>query len=293
MNTAIDSIRALLNSESMCSVLCSPTVKGLASDYGKLVASSALKQFTDYEDDIKHGGLRLSSLGKPAVLQAIELTAVRDELIECGVYQEEEGASSRLRELFHRGDQYEALVMFVLQLYGYKVISTQETVSFMGVPGHTDAIIETPFGDQLLLEVKTMSDYYFKQFVKCQNDDRGYITQLATYAYCTSKTPVWICLNKGNHEVAVIEPVPEQLDRALTRARVIIPILTDKISCVDDILANLKAPPGVEEVYRKHKTDKFLLAPSIKYSPYRSMFYELVTEPNGYGKDTEYILNVR
>jgi len=50
MNTAIDSIRALLNSESMCSVLCSPTVKGLASDYGKLVASSALKQFTDYED---------------------------------------------------------------------------------------------------------------------------------------------------------------------------------------------------------------------------------------------------
>ena len=260
----------------------------ITSEYGVAVGLSALRQFCGV--DRQMGGLRLSSLGKPAVLQAMELPHIKAQLMESDLYSTEE-VGAKLREIFHRGDQYEAFVLMMLKLGGYTVVSTQSTVNYFGVVGHTDAIVQIA-GQEVLLEVKTMSDVYFNQFTKRQNDDRGYITQLATYASCTGHQPLWVCINKGNHNVVVIEPDMQQCMDALSRAQTIIPKFKE-VHQLSDVLNVFSPPPGVPEVYRKQPSGKLLLHPGIKYSPYRHMFYNIYEEENGYGKQTEYIAGVR
>lgn len=260
----------------------------ITSEYGAAVGLAALRQFCGVGK--ASSGLRLSSLGKPAVLQAMELPHIKTQLVDADPYAAEE-ISVKMREIFHRGDQYEAFVLMMLKLGGYEVVSTQSTVNYLGVVGHTDAIIRIG-GSEVLLEVKTMSDVYFNQFTKRQNDDRGYITQLATYASCTGIQPLWICINKGNHEVRVIEPDMQQMMDALSRAQNIIPKFA-LVHQLSDVLKVFSPPPGVEEVYKRQGTGKYLLHPSIKYSPYRHLFYHIYEEENGYGKQTEYIAAVR
>jgi len=258
----------------------------MATQYGEAVTASVMRQFSD--DRTQHGGLRLSSLGKPAVLQAIEIPTVKAELVDAGLYVTEQ-ISMRMRELFHRGDQYEAFVLCVLQMSGWTIETTQQTVEFLGVTGHTDAVVVSPTGERVLLEVKTMSDTYYKAFTKRQNDDRGYITQLATYTHCVGLPSLWLCFNKSTHDVAIIKPVLSQFTEALARAATIIPLLTERINCFDDVGKHLSPPPPVPEVYRKHQTGRSLLHPSIKYSQHRHLFYNILVEDNGYGKPTEYV----
>lgn len=259
-----------------------------ADAYGHACAASVTRQFTGVKEET--GGLRLSSLGKPAVLQALSLPHIKAELVSDGLYAHE-CIGMRMREIFHRGDQYEALVLYILQMSGWHVASTQETVNYAGVEGHTDAVVINPAGAVVLLEIKTMSDVYFKQFVKRPNDDRGYVTQLAAYTSCLQIPSLWVCLNKLNHDVAVIEPDVLDFERALERARTIITRMSE-VETFSDIQKQFNPPPGIAEVYRKQQTGKLLLHPSIKYSPYRHLFYNIYEEENGYGRQTEYIADV-
>ena len=256
-----------------------------ADEYAASVKDSLLRQFVNKEKDDDRV-LRLSSIGKPAVLQALNIPSVRESLMNLGLWYTEP-ISLKMREIFHRGDQFEAFLMFHLRRLGFSIRSTQETVTFMGVEGHTDAIIEKG-GSELLLEVKTMSDAYFRKFVKEQDDERGYLTQLALYSHCTGLPAVWVCLNKGSHEIAIVEPNPDALATAKARAERIIPIFS-KVEYFEDVITYFKAPPTVSEVYQKKKTGRELLNPSMKYSAYRNLFYHIFEEKNGYGKPTEYV----
>jgi len=246
----------------------------LAIDYGQACTNSLLRQFT--QSAPQPGGLRVSSLGKPAVLQALSKFGYHGD-----------GFSTPLHHVFHLGDVFEEFVIFQLRRLGYTVTDEQKEVDFMGVPGHIDLVC-----DGWLVEVKTMSDGYFKQFTKFPNDERGYLTQLAIYAYCTNKEPIWLCFNKGTGEMSLVRPTKFYLDQAVIRAQTIIPLLqglTDVLETFDVF----DAPPPVPEVFKKEETGKLLIPKSMAYSPYLEVFYDIEEELNGYNKPTRYVTGIK
>lgn len=280
----IESLQEQIGNGNIQDTVSAEQLEAWANEYAEAMKLSLLRQFVKREED--DNILRISSLGRPAVLQALKITSVYEQLVKAGLWVNEQ-PTLKMREVFHRGDQFEAFLLFHLKRLGYDVVSTQETVTFMGVPGHTDAIIESS-GQRLLLEVKTMSDSYFRKFTKEPDDERGYLTQMALYSDCVALPGVWVCLNKGTHEIALVVPNPDALATAKARAERIIPIFSN-VKYFEDVITLFKAPPTVPEVYQRKKTGREMLNPSIKYSPFRNLFYHIFEEKNGYGKPTEYV----
>lgn len=260
-----------------------------ADEYATALRNSLLRQFVKKSNDVDKRVLRISSLGRPAVLQALNIPSVREQLSELNLWNNVEPNSFALRDAFHRGDQFEAFMIFHLRRLGFNIISTQECVNFLGVEGHPDVVIERN-GERLLLEIKTLSDNYFRQFVRDPDDERGYVTQLSLYQACLNVPAVWLCLNKCTHELVVVEPNVEALAKAKERAERIIPLF-EKIKSFEDIFKYFKAPPPIREFFKRRQTGRKLLPLSMRYSPHRQLFYHILVEENGYGKATEYVVD--
>ena len=112
--------------------------------------------------------LRLSAVGKQYRKLWFEVNDPKKEEIE-----------PRLKLLFFYGHIIEALLLFLAQEAGHKVVDRQKEVKLEGVTGHIDAII-----DGVLVDVKSASDYGFKKFNEgtLLNDDPfGYIGQMSAY----------------------------------------------------------------------------------------------------------------
>jgi hypothetical protein len=232
-------------------------------------------------------GLRISQLGKPAVLQACSL--IPEDMTRHGFNVEDSFVNNaKMLELVHRGNQWEAWAASMLEACGHDIDLEQYAVSYMGIPGHIDFTC-----DGVLVEVKTMSPRYFQQFTRKPDDDRGYITQLACYADYTGLPAVWLCLDKGSHNVAVV-PLDNAGDYRLScldRVTRIVPKL-QSVTCLEDVYNLFSPPPGVPEMYKKEPTGKLKVPPSMQYSNLRGLFYNLEYTDNGYGRPTEYIDSV-
>ncbi len=237
--------------------------------YSTEVAQSYLRQFASSE---KRTHIGLSEIGKPAVLLGLK---------KLGAPQEDINPASRLR--FHLGDVFESLIVQILKASGYHISHTQETVEFEGMPGHIDGV----YGDYVI-EIKTMSDRYFKQFVNQPDDERGYLTQLNLYSKLMNKHGVWICLNKSTYELALVEMIPNV--EVIDRARNVIQALNE-VKTIDDVFDFFDPPQPVEEWFKKQPTGKYLLPDSMKYTPYRNVFYALDIGLNGYKKETVYVVS--
>jgi hypothetical protein len=225
--------------------------------------------------------LRASTLGYPSVIQAMKVLGY-DKRIPA------EGTSNKLSRLFMDGHLFEAeLVAHLKSFPRFNVHSQQKTVIFEGVEGHIDCVISTPTGD-VLVEVKTMSPYYFDKFVRSPDDERGYITQLGVYTEALNLEGVWVAKNKATSEVAVVVPDVEDLEMARHRAHLLVPMLK-RIEKFDDIFQVFQAPEPVEEVCRKIKTGRLLIPPEMRYSPWRYVFYNIEMSRNCYSKPTEYV----
>lgn len=261
-------------------------------EYGHYAERSALKQFCGEREE-SGDWLRISSLGKPAVCQAIKSPAIKKQLVDAELWEEEDNTGNhKLHHTFHLGDMYEAYVLLQLRLRGYEILypsadMEQLTVDFAGVAGHPDIVCKYA-GVTYLIEVKTMGPVSFMNFAKCPHDDLGYVTQLAVYDNCTSTDDtLWVVLDKGTGITHSI-PLPRALaNAALTRARKIIPLLRG-LTKFSDMHDTLCAPPGEVEIKGKKPTGRLKVPSSMKYFPMRKLFYNIWTEPNGYGKDTEY-----
>lgn len=254
--------------------------EGIAKEYGEEVSRSFLRQYVTPKE-VESPYLRVSSLGKPAVLQALTLLG----------YESMGNVSTKLRNIFHTGDVFEAYVVAYMKLMNWKVSRQQEELEFDGVLGHIDGVINVPDFGECLLEFKTMSQFYFSSFVKQPNDDRGYITQLAIYSHCLNIPAAWIVTNKGTHEVAVIQPDQDMLDSALARAHRIIPLL-NSVKSLHDVVSLFKAPPPQDEVYRSKKTGSYVVPGSMKYSKWRFAFYNIENGKTKGGAWKEYITSI-
>src|SRR5215217_1359678 len=140
----------------------------LHDDYGAALAGSLNKHFAE---DRERGGLRMSSIGKPATLLA---------LAKLGYSEPEPRGKSRI--IFHIGDVFENLLEVLMQSYGIEILESQTELSLFGLTGHLDYVIRSPVtGEPIVVEAKTMNSNYTRKWKKTQDNDRGYVTQLAMY----------------------------------------------------------------------------------------------------------------
>lgn len=276
-----------------------PTDPLLLCNYTDAVYNSLKRNITPIEE---YTGLRLSQIGKPGVLQALWSLG----------FPHSGGLAIKHRLTFHSGDVFEALLVLLLQAAGYEIldwnnnniytgvdpVTEDKYVEFEGVRGHTDIVVrDTVDNSVFIIEAKTSNDRYFTSFMKKPDDERGYVSQLALYQKSLDLPGCWVFFNKNTSEFGV-QFLPEDLkESALARAHVLIPILRDikKWDNLVDSVANgvLQAPPPINEVFQRKQTGALLVPQSMKYSPYRHCFYDIIVETNGYLKPTEYVVGVK
>lgn len=244
-------------------------------DYGEVMGDSLKRH---YAEDRQRGGLRMSGIGKPAAVLA---------LMHLGYTEPEPKGRSRL--IFHFGDVFENWLEVMLKVYGFDVIDSQPEIKFMGITGHADYIIKNPAdGKPLVIEAKTMSEGYARQFMYQPNDDRAYITQLAMYTAGLGYPGTWVCLNKGNAETFEVSPNEGIMMQKLDRAKQVISRVR-KVKSLDDVLKQVRVPPPRPEVYQKKETGKYLIPGSLSWSPFKTALYVTSDGVNNRNKETTYV----
>ena len=116
------------------------------------------------------GGLRASNYGRPCT-RALWYA-------DKGEASETLRAHTKIKFLF--GDIIEELVLYLTREAGHTVTRQQEEVTYAGLVGHIDAVV-----DGVLVDVKSASPFSYKKFkdgeLTSENDPFGYIPQLSFY----------------------------------------------------------------------------------------------------------------
>jgi len=229
------------------------------ADYvSKCVGESFRKQFLDDKPFEKHT-LRMSQIGKPLILLCLHKIG----------YLDLPSTNFKQDWIFSLGDVVEAYLMSLVHMCGYVVESPQLEVELYDIKGHIDFLSSR----DTVVEVKSMSDSYFRQFTKQPDDDRGYLTQLHMYcAALGTKRGVWLCLNKGTNELAQVNLGWD--DGILQRSRAVVKAYND-CDGLDYIVQNVNPPDGVPERKGGVLTGRFIVPTSMRYSEYARAFYDM------------------
>lgn len=184
----------------------------LVSDIYKLlenknkVAPEIIDEFTNklntllkirFNEDRGEFTLSMSSLGQP------------DRKLWYKKHKPDSGEQLRGETLlkFIYGDIIELLVLMLAKASGHTVKGMQDEISYEGLLGHRDAII-----DGVLVDVKSASSYAFDKFKyhKLMDDDPfGYIDQLSLYVTASQddidikRAGSFIAVNKENGQLAL------------------------------------------------------------------------------------------
>lgn len=139
--------------------------------------------------------LRMSNVGKPSrqLWFDVKTNSKREELPPSVMFK------------FLFGHVVEELLLFFADLAGHKVTNQQQEITVDGVTGHIDAII-----DDVVVDVKTASDYAFKKFKKGHlpfDDPFGYLAQLSGYSTALEKNGGgFLVANKSTGELCFYKP---------------------------------------------------------------------------------------
>jgi len=213
----------------------------------------------------KPGHVSISKLYKPVCLLLLDKQGLYGETRTTGLVN------------YHLwlGNLVEAFLMEQMELYKVPLDNVQQPCTFEGVSGICDFTV-----GQTVVDIKSMSPYYWKEFVEAPNDDRGYITQILCYQEALGmKSSAILALNKVNGELALVpigrdtqvyvnyvEYFPEDI---LERTRKVIDIYQNSES-LEDVFVYL--PPST-----RHRLDikRKMLLPGMKYDPRAKWFFEL------------------
>lgn len=232
----------------------------LVEEHVNNAAESFVKQF-DAEVQLEANNkiiMRASMLGYPAV-----------ELAARKIYETKTGRVPISRQwIFHLGDYFESLILTLMEAYGLSVQSKQaelkyETPEGHVLTGHIDAVVEG-----ILIDIKTMSFYYAKQFAVSPNDDRGYITQLNIYrSQIECEGSGFLCLDKSSNNLFFVEN--DEDPRYLQRVNGVADALA-KIEEFEQIKEHFDIPPLEPDSNNPHKK---VVPQSMRYSQYVKLFY--------------------
>ena len=214
---------------------------------------------------------RMSGLGRPICQQILD----RDGVEESMAY------NTLFRFLF--GDITESIIMLIMKEAGVEVVDYQREVeldlSGVRVSGTLDVILRDETGQEKVWDIKSASDYAFKQkftgfegYEGIKNDDPfGYVMQGFLYSEaCGLPFGGWIVVNKSSGEVAVVE-VPDwsQSDKEeyLKEANRRVKMLTDPA------VKPMKPYPDTFETYKRQgeviRTGNKVLAKECNLCGYR------------------------
>jgi hypothetical protein len=188
---AVTALYAELYSALNNSALRVPTAFEV-EDFGHQLANSLYRQYVSDAVNAERPTLRMSSLGKPAVHNAIGLPHIQEELFtrlgelekSLGIKLElnsENPHSERTLLTFHAGDWFEAWASVFLARAGYEPVPIPPgKVSFdnqwrveyplangPAITGHLDLVVRSSKNAEylpMIVEVKTMSDQYWRSF---------------------------------------------------------------------------------------------------------------------------------
>lgn len=145
----VDKVNAFLNAEGK-------TIdEAILADIASLSKNAFLRQFGTREE--RKAGIRLSSIGRCVRQQAYKLL---------GYEENGKAIDARAKTVFFMGDLTEIAIIGLAKAAGCDVSATgdkQSSVEIDGVVGHPDGLLRDS-GETLLLEVKSMSSYSFKEF---------------------------------------------------------------------------------------------------------------------------------
>jgi hypothetical protein len=256
------------------------------------VSSPTLAEIGKLKDSgISSSPIRLSSLGKSHLF---ELVALKLGLIKEAVHGDKPCTEAQ-NLTFILGYFIEAWLENVFDRIGYKVLDKQIPVSWNGISGHADFIIQDEFGTNNLIECKSCNDYYFKLVRKFGvYDDRGYLTQLLTYQDCIGLPAYWVFINKNDSSICVIplDSIADDVREEKYKRAVHMSEVYEKTNCERDLYANIPPiPPAVELAKGELALDsnglpKLYAPSSVKY-PHFS--YKTFMGRTGYGKVREYV----
>lgn len=218
-----------------------------------------------------HSPVSVSKLYKPMAFLIMDKLSIRNKF---------EAVPREVTPLW-MGNAYECLVMALLHSSEVPYHSYQRAVTYRGIPGKIDFMVTTPDGDTVV-DIKSMSPYYYNSFVSFPNDDRGYITQILAYREalgCSGSAILCVCKQTGKMALVNINR-EDDYERAgyLVTAELIekrtaaIAQLIQKEHTVADI-------PEYPVEYMVHILDgkTLLMLPSIKYDSRAQLFFRVNT----------------
>jgi hypothetical protein len=160
----------------------------------KMAGHAFERQFGQQQQ--REGALRLSSIGRCLRQQAYNVLGIEPNGKEI---------DSRAKIVFYFGDLLEAAVMGLMRQAGLDVENVglgQKTVEIDGVQGHPDGILTLPNLERVLVEVKSMSSFSFKDF-EAGVIDEGYQFQIQAYLHALKLQKVCVvALNKDSGVLA-------------------------------------------------------------------------------------------
>lgn len=191
LSTLIPDILELFRGGHTCS-------KELLREYGERVAESLSSSLS--QGDHHEARLRLSGIGKPSRRLFYELTDAPKERLEPKVFFK-----------FQYGHILEEMFLVLAKEAGHEISQEQMEVTFEGVKGHIDAII-----DGVLVDVKSASPFGFLKFKDGsirQNDSFNYIPQLASYYQALELTngAAFVAIEKVSGDMCVCYLTHEEL----------------------------------------------------------------------------------
>lgn len=172
--------------------------QAILDEAGKLASYSFARQFGKREE--RPATLRLSSIGSCTRKQAYKILGYEDNGKEI---------DSRAKQVFFQGDICELAIVSLAKAAGVNITDSgldQKAIEFDGIQGHADGVItigdEQAGYERVLLEVKSMSSFSFKNFEN-QQIDEGYRYQCNAYmeALGLNRTCI-VALNKDSGVLA-------------------------------------------------------------------------------------------
>ena len=225
--------------------------------------------FRDVYTEREKRPLGVSQLYKPlGFLLLDKLDITNDEIITC-----------KIKYHFLTGHFWEASILSLMYQHGVDIHSLQQEVHFCNLPGHIDCI----YGDRRVVDIKTMSPYYFNSFVEDPDDDRGYLTQIACYQEALGiKYASILCLNKLTGELRLVN-IEKGVEYAKDNVACTIESLKDRAHQVIEVYQEDVPLNGIVEEYLYplvdtnfvEKIDGLFAPASIKYDSRRHAIWHL------------------
>lgn len=253
------------------------------------IGHQLLRAYYDLEDETKGSLLRPSCIGKHYDFDIL-LSTLNGESLRKPI-------DEKLQLTFLLGYFYEAWVGMTLKRLGYNVKEQVDAVdTWTSIKGSIDYVITDDSGQDIILEVKSSSDYYFNKVLESgMSDDRGYITQLCLYQEFSGIPAYWLFINKSDLKMLILplnEVVPESIRKhKIARARQLA-LDAPLVKGVDDIWRMVRVPPPSIEMdrlgnYIKEDGKLKLYIPSNALAP--NVYYETYEGKTRYGKKRTYV----